>query len=102
MLAAFLKLKTKPGKRRKFVEFLEWEGQVIRESEPGTIRFDVFLDPSNEDCIYIYEAFTDEEAHEAHKAGEPWKRAHGPFGDECVEQGELLMQWTSSTWPRDE
>ncbi len=97
MLAAFLRLETRPGKQQKFVEFLTAEGRAVQETEPGTLRFDVFEDGDSH--ILLYEAFADEAAFEAHKEGDFYKQGHGPLRDECVENVEVVMRLRAAEWP---
>jgi (4S)-4-hydroxy-5-phosphonooxypentane-2,3-dione isomerase len=71
---AFLRFVVKPGKRAEFIEFLRWDAQVARDSEPGTLRFDVWETESEPDVIYVYEAYRDSHAFETHTRNDPYKR----------------------------
>ena len=96
MIAAFLKIKTRPGKQQKFIEFLVEEGDALGGAEPGTLRFDVFADGENQ--TLLYEGFADEAAFEAHKDGEYYQRGHGDLSEECVESVEVLMRLRAANW----
>lgn len=41
MLGIAFKLKVKSEKRQAFIDFIEWDIQVAKEREPGTLRFDL-------------------------------------------------------------
>jgi (4S)-4-hydroxy-5-phosphonooxypentane-2,3-dione isomerase len=36
-----VKFVVKPGMRSEFLEFLRWDAKVAKDTEPGTLRFDV-------------------------------------------------------------
>lgn len=97
MIAAFYRGNVRSGKKEKLLEFLKWDSEVARVSEPGTLRFDVFEDPENENVIFIYEAYVDQAAFEIHKLGEPFQQWSGGLKDECVESFEgVVPGWTAA------
>ena len=69
---------------------------MCRAVEPSTLRFDVWESPNEANVVYLYEAFTDQDAFEAHKANEPFKK----FVDEIVpslfEPPTFVLPFTSS------
>ena len=85
MFGILVKVKAKPGKRQELIDFLKWDGEVAREKEPGTLRFEFYQDPADENGFYVYEAYRDLEAFEEHKKNEPYKAWHSglqaKFGD---------------------
>ena len=100
MIAALFKVKVRPGKKAELIEFLKWDGQVARDEEPGTLRFDVFEDPGDESIVYFYEAYVDGAALDAHKANPPFQKFAGGLRDECIESVEsLLTGWLEAVWP---
>jgi (4S)-4-hydroxy-5-phosphonooxypentane-2,3-dione isomerase len=99
VIAAFLKVHIKPGKKEKLLEYLKWDCQVARDDEPATLRFDVFEDPSDDGVVYVYEAFADLAGNEAHKLGEPFKTFAKGLKDECIESlEEILPEWTEANY----
>ncbi|NQW18918.1 MAG: antibiotic biosynthesis monooxygenase [Chloroflexi bacterium] len=102
MYAIFFKIRVRPGKKQKFVDFLKWDAQVSLDTEPCTLRFDVFEDADDENLVYFYEGYTDEPALAAHKANEPFQLFDTQIKDECIEAGEAMMPWTTSAWPPSE
>lgn len=67
MFGIVLRVKTHPGKFQEFIDFLKWDAQICRDQEPGTLRFEFYQDPEDENAVYVYEAYRDLEAFEDHK-----------------------------------
>ena len=63
-----LRIKTKPGKKSEVVRFLQWDMEVAKEKEKGTLRFDFYDDPSAPDGLWLYEAYKDVDATEREQA----------------------------------
>jgi predicted ester cyclase/quinol monooxygenase YgiN len=63
----------KPGLREKLASFLERDQKESMEQEDGTLIFDVFRDPENENGFYVYEAYENESAFEEHKNHTPYR-----------------------------
>jgi quinol monooxygenase YgiN len=61
------------GNRQNLLEFLQWDCEVARQKEPGTLRFDVLEDPEGE-AIYVYECYEDRAAFEVHKKNAPYQK----------------------------
>lgn len=100
MIAAFFKVNVRPGKKDELIEFLKWDGTVARNEEPGTLRFDVFQDPDNENVLFLYEAYSDDAAFEAHKANPPFQKFANGLRDDCIESFEPVINgWTEAIWP---
>jgi quinol monooxygenase YgiN len=45
MFGIVFRIEAQPGKYQELVEFLRWDGEVCRDREPGTLRFDFYRDP---------------------------------------------------------
>lgn len=43
--------------RSDFLEFLRWDAKVAKDTEPGTLRFDVWETSLEPDVVYVYEAY---------------------------------------------
>jgi quinol monooxygenase YgiN len=41
MYGMLTRITVKPGKRTELLEYLRWDAEVAKASEPGTRRFDV-------------------------------------------------------------
>ena len=74
MIGLLLWVKAKAGKKEELVEFFQWDGQVAKETEPGTLRFEFYDDPNDVDAVYLYEAYQDEDAFDVHKSHEPFQK----------------------------
>lgn len=97
MIAAFIKVKVRPGKREKLLEYLKWECQVARDEEPDVLRFDVFEDANDDSVIYYYEAYVDEAGFELHRTYPPFQQRTNGLRDECIESTEgLLPVWSAA------
>jgi quinol monooxygenase YgiN len=92
---AFLRFVVKPGKREEFLEFLRWDAQVARDSEPGTLRFDVWETESEADVIYVYEAYKDLHAFETHTRNDPFKR-FGRISSSVILDWSMVMTFKES------
>ena len=68
------KLVTQAGRTSEVLDFLRWDAEVAETQEPGTLRFDVWQRADEADVVYLYEAYVDHDAFEAHKANDPFKR----------------------------
>ena len=74
MYGILFRVEAKPEKFQELVDFMAWDSEVCRDEEPGTLRFEFYQDPENENALYGYEAYRDLEAFEVHKQNEPFKR----------------------------
>jgi quinol monooxygenase YgiN len=68
------KLIAQPGRKAELMEFLRWDAEATRSEEPGTLRFDVWEAPDEPNAVYLYEAFADQAAFEAHEASASFKK----------------------------
>ena len=68
MIAKWIKVRIKPGMRRKFLEAIEVDALGSERDEPGCVRFNVLQDDSDENVYYFYEVYVDDAAVEAHRA----------------------------------
>ena len=96
MYGKLLKLMTKPGKRDEVLNFLRWDADLARDSEPGTLRFDLWDVPSELDTVYLYEAYRDVEAYARHQDNEPYKRFINEIEPKLLDDTCVLFDGTSS------
>jgi (4S)-4-hydroxy-5-phosphonooxypentane-2,3-dione isomerase len=68
------------------LEFLRWDAKVAKDTEPGTLRFDVWETSLEPDVVYVYEVYKDPEALEVHKNNEPFKKFDQNLCKEMVEE----------------
>src|SRR5688500_13155313 len=72
MVAFLFRVQAKFGKREELLNFWMWN-KTESLLERGTVRFDVFQDPQNQDAFYVYEAYENAAAFDAHKKHEPYQ-----------------------------
>ena len=53
MYGTLMKIVVKPGKRSKLLDYLRWDAQVAKASEPGTWRFDVWEVKKKKRGVYL-------------------------------------------------
>jgi quinol monooxygenase YgiN len=64
--------------------------------EPGTLRFDVWEPADEPDVVYLYEAYVDQTAFDAHKANEPFKRFIDEIVPSIIEPPTFVVPFTQS------
>ena len=91
MFGILFRIEAQPGKRQELVDFLRWDGEIGRDQEPGTLRFEFYQAPEDENRIFVYEAYRDQAAFEAHKQNEPFQRWISSLRDELGTNFEVLF-----------
>ena len=74
IFAIFFRVDANPGKRQELVKFLQLNEKESLEQERGTLLFDIFQDPENENRFYVTEVYVDAAAFEEHQKHEAFKR----------------------------
>jgi quinol monooxygenase YgiN len=96
MYCVFWQAVVKPGRKQAFLDFLHWDIEVAKESEPGTMNFDVFDDPDNPDAVFVYEAYRDAEAFAEHQKNEPFQRFRSEVRPDWIAELKMLMPFSNS------
>ena len=80
--------------RRAFLDFIEWDARVARDEkrESGTLCFDYFEDPHDSNAFFVYEAYRDEAAFDAHKANAPFKRWDTHIKPDVLTEFQILFE----------
>jgi len=75
MLEILFRAEVHPPKLQEFVEFIKDDALVAREQEKesGTLWFDYYEDPKCENAFFVYEAYRDEAAFDAHRKNKPYQ-----------------------------
>lgn len=84
MLALFVSLRAKPGRRDALLAAAKRQGALSREREPGCLRFDVAIDVADPDHVLLYEIYRDQAALDAHRATPnfaEWRAVSDPLVD---------------------
>jgi quinol monooxygenase YgiN len=87
MYGGLVRFVVKPGMRAEFLEFLRWDAKVAKDTEPGTLRFDVWETEQEPGVVYVYEAYEDEAALEEHTKHEPFRKFDEILQFDMVEEG---------------
>ena len=87
-----------PGRYQELLEFLKWDGEVCRDREPGTARFDVYCDPKDDNAFFVYQAYRYQDAFEAHKKNEPFQRSSSGLRDTLGTNYTVLLRG-DAVWP---
>jgi quinol monooxygenase YgiN len=81
MFGILFKAQVKPEKCQAFIDFINLDIQFAKESEPGTLQFDLYKykapkeeTPEEENTFFVYEAYRDKKAFEEHQQNEPYRR----------------------------
>ena len=98
MLAGLFKMKAKPGKKSELVDFLTWDGQVAKATEPGTLRFEFYNDADDPDSLWLYEAYRDADAMEEHLSHEPHQKWQSEILDKLIADRHFILRRTESIW----
>lgn len=93
MYGMLTRIVVKPGKRSELLEYLRWDAEVAKASEPGTWRFDVW--EAEAGVVYLYEAYKDRASFEDHAKGDPYKK-WGEVADKTMEQVTDVIPLTES------
>jgi len=91
-----IKLTAHPGRKAELLDFLRWDADVARAEEPGTLRFDVWEIVDEPDVVYLYEAYVDQAAFEAHKANAPFKRFVEEIIPNVIEPPTFVVPFTET------
>lgn len=63
-----VEFRLEPGMQGRFLEVVTPNAQASVRDEPGCRRFDILLPQQEDDCIWLYEIYDDEDAFAAHLA----------------------------------
>ena len=95
MYGMLTRIVVKPGKRTELLEYLRWDVEVARASEPGTWRFDVWETEQEPGVVYLYEAYKDQAAFDDHARHDPYQK-WGEMADKTMEQVTDVIPLTDS------
>jgi quinol monooxygenase YgiN len=75
----FVKLTAQPGKRADLLAALEAMLEAV-ESEPGTEVYSIHTDNADEDAVWVFELYADDDALASHSSSAAMKSLMGSFG----------------------
>ena len=94
-------MKIKEGHKVAFVEALLEDAQASVKNEPGCHRFDVIQDVGDPNLVWLYEAYTDEAAFQAHMQTPHLKKLLDTIGDWREEGPQGATRGSYTLWPPD-
>jgi quinol monooxygenase YgiN len=74
-LAIVATIKIAPGRRAEYQKHLEAHAKRCRDTEPGTLQFEILVPHDQPDTLMLYEVYTSTEAFEAHWNGPSLQQA---------------------------
>jgi len=80
---------------------MKWDGQVCRDQEPGTLRFEFYQDPKDDNSLYVYEVYQDLKVFEAHKKNEPFRRWSSGLQNELGTNLTILFR-SEAAWSSED
>ena len=96
MYGGIVKLVARAGGKSELLDFLRWDAEVAKAQEPGTLRFDVWESANEPHVVYLYEAYVDQVAFEAHTANAPFKRFINEIVPNLAEPPTFIVPFTQS------
>jgi len=94
MIEILFRAEVSAADRRAFLEFIAWDAHVAREEEreSGTLCFDYFEYPNDSNAFFVYEAYRDEAAFDAHKQNAPFKRWEAHIKPNVLTEFQILFE----------
>jgi autoinducer 2-degrading protein len=86
----------KPGAQDQFLPLITENAQRSRAQEPGCVVFDVCVNPSKRDYVFLYEVYRDRTAFEAHGASDHFKIFDQRTSDLVVRKNVAVLTRVSS------
>ena len=101
MYGILFRIEAKPGKLQELMAHSEWTVEVCKNEEPGTLRFDIYQDPNNDQAFYVYEAYRDRADFEAHTQNKPFQRWVSGREEELAANFSLVFDGDALMSPLD-
>jgi len=78
-VALMVEFSVKPESLTDFIELMRSHAVLTLESEPGCEKFEVLVPQENNNCIFLYELYTDSEAVEEHMTSDLLASTRGSY-----------------------
>lgn len=95
MFGGIARITANVGNFDELVAFLKWDA-VVSRGEIGTLRFDVWIDPSTPDSVVLYEAYLDAEAFKMHQAAEPFQKFVAEIVPNLIDKVTFIVPFGTS------
>ena len=102
MYVVIAPIQIKRGFKEQYIKNLVENARSAVNDEPGCLRFDVIQDANDENRVWLYEVYEDEEAFQAHTQAPHFiksRQANAEFRGEGQLQG--TGRGASNIWPPD-
>ena len=96
-------IQIKEGYKDRFIEEMIGDAKGSVNDEPGCLRFDVIQDAEDENRIWLYEVYKDEDAFHAHTQAPhfiKWRDATADWREDSGLQG--AGRGATNIWPPDD
>ncbi len=94
-------IQIKEGCKDQFMEAIIEDAKGSVNDEPGCLRFDVIQDAGDENRIWLYEVYQDEDAFHAHTQAPHFIKFRDATADIRVEGIQGAARGSSNVWPTD-
>ena len=94
-------IQIKPGCKEQFMEAIIPDAIGSVNDEPGCRRFDVIQDAGDENRIWLYEVYDDEDAFQAHTQAPHFIKFRDATAGIRVEGIRGAARGSSNVWPTD-
>ena len=94
-------IQIKEGCKDQFMEAIIEDAKGSVNDEPGCLRFDVIQDADDENRIWLYEVYQDEDAFHAHTQAPHFIKFRDATADIRVEGIQGAARGSSNVWPPD-
>ncbi len=94
-------IQVKEGCKDQFMEAIIEDAKGSVNDEPGCLRFDVIQDSGDENRIWLYEVYQDEDAFHAHTQAPHFIKFRDATADIRVEGIQGAARGSSNVWPTD-
>ncbi len=94
-------IQIKPGCKEQFVEGIVGDAQGSLNDEPGCRRFDVIQDAGDDNRVWLYEVYDDEDAFQAHLETPHFIKFRDAAADIVVDGIEGAALGSTNIWPTD-
>ncbi len=108
MFIILVSIRIEKGYKEPYLETLKVNASASVKTEPGVVRFDIIQDARDDDVIWLYEVYKDEEAFTSHRATYHFNKFYDewrgtmevlPHG---AEPGPGNQRGTYNIWPPDD
>jgi quinol monooxygenase YgiN len=108
MFIILVPIRIEKGYKEPYLEALKVNATASVRTEPGVMRFDIIQDAHDDDVIWLYEVYRDEEAFNTHRESEHFLNFYTKWRPRMevlphgAELGPGNQRGTHQIWPPDD